>query len=827
MRKVLAAVLLVGLLLIGFKGAGPIPPLGPLLDPANGVWAQAAATNFPAVQQVAIPGLNKKVQVLFDDRGVPHVFADTEQDAYRALGYVEARDRLFQMEAQTRATAGRLTEWAGSRLLDSDRSNRELGLVWAAEKKFASYDKNSIGYRAIEAYADGVNSYIAQMRPRDMPVEYRLLNATPMKWKPIYSLYFLSRMSLNLGFNDATVRRLKAQSLVGKAAADALFPVNSPIQQPIQPLSTSEPRFDFAALPAPGNPDSSVLAEARAREDLSTTLAVRKPTEAADAIGSNNWAVSPKRTAARHALLAGDPHLDLSLPSVWYEMHIVVPGKLDVAGVGFPGVPGVVIGFNRDVAWTFTNTGSDVNDYYEETVDNDTNPTTYKLDGQWKPLEKRIEQYKDAKGVLIATDTIRFTHRGPMRRQLGHWLSMRWTVYDKSHEPDNFLSLGYAKNATEWLADMADYVVPTQNGLVADRAGNIAIRSSGKYPIRPGDGRGDVIRDGSTTSSDWIGQLPVDRYPFSMNPAQGFLASANQQPVDPKVNPAYMGSDWYSPWRAMRINALLRADSAVTPDDMRNFQTDPGSARADAFVPFFLYAAASIDSAGKSDGNLRNAAELLGNWDRRYVRENRGAILFEAAMTELASLTWDELRDKKKASSGSGRRNYPEAQIMLELMREPTSEWWDDHSTPQRENRDDILTASLRAAYAKLVKEDGDPASDKWLWSNTHRANIYHLLRIPAFSALEIPVQGGPSTLNPSSGSGTQGPSWRMVVELGPEVRAWATYPGGQSGAPSSARYTDRLQKWTNGILDPVLFPRNAAELERSRVKSTLTLVPR
>jgi len=827
MRKALAAVVLIGLLSVGFRAVGPVPPIGPLLDPANGVWAQAAATNFPARQQVSIPGLGKGVQVLFDDRGVPHIFAGTEEDAYRALGFVEARDRLFQMEVQTRATAGRLTEWAGPRLLDTDRSSRELGLVWAAERKLAAYDKTSPGYKAIVAYADGVNAYIAQMRPRDVPVEYRLLNARPMKWEPIYSLYFLSRMSLNLGFNDATVRRLKAESLVGKAAADALFPVNSPIQQPLQPDASSEPRFDFAALPAPGRPDSSIVAEAHAREDLVAALTFRKPTETADAIGSNNWAVSPKRTAGGHALLAGDPHLDLSLPSVWYEMHIVVSGKLDVAGVGFPGVPGVVIGFNRDVAWTFTNTGSDVNDYYQETVDNDAHPSLYKLDGQWKPIVKRIEVYHDANGGVLATDTIRFTHRGPMRRELGHWLSMRWTVYDKSQEPDNFMSLGYAKNATEWLDDMKDYVVPTQNGLVADRSGNIAIRSSGKYPIRPGDGRGDVIRDGSTTSSDWIGQLSVDKYPFSMNPAQGFLASANQQPVDPKVNGAYLGSDWYSPWRAMRINSLLRADSAVTPDKMRQFQTDPGSARADLFVPYFLSAAARADSTGNSNGNLRTAADVLSKWDRRYVRESRQAILFEAAMSELATRTWDELRDKKEAPSPADRLNYPEAQILLELMQQPTSEWWDDRSTIPREDRDVILNTSLLAAYTRIVKEDGNAGSDKWLWSNTRRANIYHLLRIPAFSALDIPVQGGPSTLSPSSGAGTQGPSWRMVVELGPEVKAWATYPGGQSGAPSSARYTDRLSKWTNGILDPVLFPKTPAELDRRRVKSTLTLVPK
>jgi penicillin amidase len=827
MRKILAAVLLLALLFVGFRAVGPVPPLGPFLDPANGVWASAAATNFPPLQDVNLAGLSAPVQVLFDDRGVPHIFAASEEDAYRALGYVEARDRLFQMETQTRAAAGRLTEWAGPKLLDTDRENRSLGLVWAAEKKFASYDRTSPAYKAMIAYADGVNWYINHMKPRDLPIEYRLLNARPIKWEPIYSLYFLSRMSLTLGFNDATLRRLKAQELVGKAAADALFPLTSPIQQPIQPDSGwTTASYQFITLPDPGSPDSTLLADLRVDDALADKLAFLKHTETADAIGSNNWAVSPKRTAAGHALLAGDPHLDLSLPSVWYEMHIVVPGTLDVAGVGFPGVPGVVIGFNRDVAWTFTNTGSDVNDYYQETVDNDAHPSKYKLDGQWRPIEKRGEKYAGKNGAVIATDTLMFTHRGPLRREMGHWLSMRWTVYDKSHEPDNFMRLGHSRNVNEWLDDMRDYVVPTQNGLVADRAGNIAIRSSGKYPIRPGDGRGDVIRDGSLSSSDWIGQLPVEKYPFSLNPLQGFLASANQEPVDPKVNSAYMGSDWYSPWRAMRINQLLHADSTVTPDDMRKFQTDPGSARADKFVPYFLAAAARADSAGHADIRLQTAAALLKDWDRRYTRENRGAILFESAMTELATRTWDELREPGKKATSGDRFNYPEAQILLELMQTPHSLWWDDRSTPQREDMDEILSESLSASYEHLLTTNGKPESDGWVWSKIHHANIYHLLHIPAFSALDIPVQGGPSTLNPSSGAGTQGPSWRMVVELGNEVRAWATYPGGQSGAPSSKRYMDRIPSWTNGKLDEVLFPRTPADLDKKRILSTLTLKP-
>jgi len=834
MRLGLAALLLCALLFTGFRSVGPLPPLGRLLDPASGVWATARAADLPAVDNGNVRGLRKPVQVLFDDRGVPHIFASSEEDAYRALGYVMARDRLFQMELQTLAAAGRLTEWVGAKALDADRRTRALGLPWGAARKFAAYDRASPGFRAMTAYSDGVNAWIASMKRQDLPIEYRLLGVAPFKWEPIYTFSFFSKMALTLGYNDATYSRLAAQAKVGKAAADALFPVNSPIQEPIQPNGLDRARYDLAAIPGPGSPDSTAmlaLGVVDAQRSVLASLAglgLLKANSDGDAVGSNNWAVAPQRTAAHHALLAGDPHLDLTLPSIWYEMHIVVPGRLDVAGVGFPGVPGVVIGFNRDVAWTFTNTGSDVNDYYAETVDDTLHPARYRVDGAWRPLEKRVEAYRDKTRGVIRNDTLYFTHRGPMTRHGDKWVSMRWTVYEPSSENDNFLKAGYARNAGEWLDALKSFIAPTQNGLVADRAGNIAIRSAGHYPIRPGDGRGDVIRDGSSSASDWLGYIPTSKYPFAMNPAQGYLASANQQPVDPRVNPSYMGSAWYSPWRAIRINDLLRADSAVTPEAMRRYQTDAGSARADALVPRFLAAVEREDSAGRADRELREAAALLREWDRRYTKSNKRALLFEMAMQEVMSRTWDELMPDGGGSATSTTQRLPEGQILVELMATPTNPWWENRRTANVvEDRDAILAASLRAGLAKARKIHGDPDGNGWLWSNVQHANIYHLTRIPAFSALGIPVQGGPATLSPSGVSGTQGASWRMVVELGPEVHAWATYPGGQSGNPASPRYTDRLRLWQRGELAPVLFPRTPADLPANRVISTLTLVPR
>ncbi|MBA3657299.1 MAG: penicillin acylase family protein, partial [Gemmatimonadaceae bacterium] len=688
LRVALAALVLVASVAVASRKIGPVPALGPLLDPVDGVWNIAkAATRAPGAL-VHIPNLKGKVDVVYDDRGVPHIFATNEDDAYRVLGYVVARDRLFQMDLQTRATKGTLSELAGARLVSVDSSSRALGLARAAEAKFAALDKNSPSYRAVVAYSDGVNAWIEALKPRDYPMEYRLLSGKPVKWEPINTVYFMMRMNLTLGYNDASLARMRAQALVGRAAADAILPVNSPIQEPIQPNGLNAPRFDFARIPAPGPGDTSLVALASARSadiDALLTMGVVRP--GVDGIGSNNWAVAPARTRDKHAILAGDPHLDLSLPSVWYEAHIVVPGVLDVAGVTFPGVPGIVIGFNRDAAWTFTNGQSDVNDYYAETVDDLKRPRKYMLDGAWKPITLRAEQYRDASGAVIMTDTLLFTHRGPMRKFRDRWLSMRWTALEPSDELEGFIAATHAHTATEWLTAMERMRAPIQNGLVADRSGNIAIRATGAYPVRPGN-RGDLIFDGRSSGSDWTGFIPLGKQPGAVNPAQGFLASANQQPIDPKQSSDYLGSDWYPPWRAMRINQLLRADSAWTPEKIRSMQTDAGSARVDAFLPVILRVA-NAENARHPDDKLSEALRVLSAWDRHYSRNSTQAVLFEQTMSELQRRTWDELLDPK--SKDSSFVTSPADAILLELMSDSSNAWWDDRRTAAREDEATIV----------------------------------------------------------------------------------------------------------------------------------------
>lgn len=801
-------------------GIGPVPALGPLLNPITGVWSAAAYAELPVRATASIPGLSQDVEVRYDERGVPHIFALSELDAYRALGYVVARDRLFQLDVQTRAASGRLSELVGSVARDADREVRALGMPRAALARWRALPADGLGRQILDAYADGVNAYLDAIPRSAWPVEYRLLGARPERWEPVNSLHLFMRMSNILTYLPTELHRMAAQARVGPAAAAAIFPVDSRIQEPIQPNVAFAPWFDATPVAAPGAPDTSLLARSLAAIERSEALR--------DAhLASNNWAVAPRRARNGYALLAGDPHLELNLPSIWYEAHIVIPGVLDVYGVTIPGAPGIVIGFNDDVAWSFTNTGADVLDFYHETVDDARLPTQYLVDGTWKSVQRDVEIIRDQRGDAIAVDTVLYTHRGPLQKHGDVWLSMRWVPLEVPLDATGFVQAAKARSTRSYLDSMARYwPAPAQNMIAADRAGTIGIRSTGRFPLRPDRSEGLTIRDGSNSANDWQGQLPVSQYPQAFDPQQGYLASANQQPLAPTAGTPYLGAaDVFEVWRALQINRLLRADSAVTPDAMRRYQTDPGSVRADLWVQTLLEATATPGQISEArppgdtasgapplpaQTSLSAARDLLARWDRRYTKDSEHAILFEVAVANVTRLLWDELENT------NGRRvATPGGDVTLALTRQPDNPWWDRRDTPNViEDRDAILSRALGEAYDSLVTRYGPPTPERWAWGRMRPANIVHLLRLRGFSAESIAVQGGFGTLNPSAGTG-YGSSWRMVVELGPEIRAWGVYPGGQSGNPASRRYRDRLERWSNGELDSLIVPATPEDLTR------------
>ena len=836
MTAALCAAVGIGTTYVGVVGAGPLPPLGGLLSPAVGLWANAV-DDLPVEATSRIPSLDGTVDVRYDSRSVPHIFATTDADAMRALGYVTARDRLFQLEIQSRAGEGTLTELVGDAALPADQETRRLGMPRSAERKWRDIGESTPSGKLLLAYAEGVNAYRTALSPRQWPMEYKLLNRAPREWLPLHSVHVLNRMGYTLARGPGELELLEARALVGDAAANALMEENSPVQEPIQPMNRNTARVALSAITVPGAPDSMaarMVASLRSSPGAATTgmsplswLKDTDPTvEQARAFASNNWAVAPSRSANGHAMLAGDPHLELTLPSIWYEVHIVVPGSFEIGGVSIPGLPGVPIGYSRAVAWSATNTGADVMDFWREKVDTDTAPTAYELDGvMTKFADTRIETYRDKVGHIIDTDTIYYTHRGPMQRQGREWLSMRWTVLESGKELEGYFAAFHATSAPAFLDSMARYYqAPAQNFITADTSGTIMIRSTGRYPVRTDSGRGTEVREGWFTKNDWIGDWPVARYPQGNNPAQGYLASANQQPIDPQQDALYLGPDSnFEIWRALQINRLLRADSTVTVDEMRGFHTNPGSVRADLLVPALVSAARARIAAGDTSQSLKAAEALLSSWDRQYTRVNTGARLFETAVGQTTARLYDEFIPAKSQT----RVVTPSESRLLQLLADSANAWWDDRRTSDvREDRNVILAQALRAAYDTLVTEYGDPAKTPWTWGRVAPAKPNHLLRLAGFAASEMPIDGGRGTLNPSVSSkrANFGASWRMVVEMDTAPRIHAVYPGGQSGNPASSRYLDRYAMWANGQLDSVRTPRSAKDLAASDTRAVLTL---
>jgi penicillin amidase len=818
---------------IGTQGVGEVPPLGALLSPSSGLWSNAA-DDLPASATAKIPALSDAVEIRYDARSVPHIFAKTDEDAARALGYVVARDRLFQLEVQSRAGEGTLTELVGDVALPADQQTRRLGMSRAAEKQFAALDTAGPLYRTLRAYAEGINAYRTSLSSAQLPMEYKLLQKTPREWLPLHSMNLLMRMGFTLAHAPIELDLLQARALVGDSAARAMWDASSPVQEPIQPAPRNAPRDALVPLPAPGTPSVEATRMLTAMgmgsgplrwgSDSALSADDRYALQQERAFASNNWAVAPSRSASGLALLAGDPHLELTLPSIWYEVHMV-SGTRDVGGVAIPGLPGIAIGYTRALAWSFTNTGGDVMDFWRETVDNAALPRTYELDGKQEPLEMRVEPYRNKDGRVIATDTVYYTHRGPMRKQGATWLSMRWTVLEAGTELLGFAAGVYATTAEGFLDSLAaHYKAPAQNMIVADTAGTIAIRSTGLHPIRANKGRGTDILDGRTRANDWQGFRTLSQYPQSVRPAQGFLASANQEPIDPQLDSLYLGTDaHYEIWRALQINRLLRADSSMTPDKMRRLHSDPGSVRAERLVPALVSAARARIAAGDGSPSLAAAEKILAAWDRRYTRDNTGARLFETSLARLSGLLWDELIPADSAAP----QVRPSESRLLQLLPDSSNPWWDDRRTTNvREDRDRLIARALVAAYDTLVVDFGDPAVTPWTWGRVAPARPRHLLRLDGFSAAPTPIDGGRGTLNPSVGSrlANFGASWRMVVELDKQPRIMAVYPGGQSGNPASPRYLDRLAMWGTGSLDSVRTPRTPADLAASDVRATLTL---
>lgn len=781
----------------------PIPPLGKFLDPFHGFW-QNIEPRQVKVKDVQVPGLSGTVQVVFDSLMVPHIFAENEDDLFFAQGYITAYHRLWQMEFQTHAAAGRLSEVIQSdAALDYDRRQRRLGMAYGAEQALEAMMKDANVSRAITQYTNGVNAYIESLSYRDLPFEYKLLDYQPEPWTPLKMGLLLKNLSQSLNIKENDFEMTNALKLFGKDVVDMLYAENDhPAGDPIvdNPGGWNFTPIKLDSVP-PALPDQ--LVSLPATHDKTR------------GVGSNNWAVHGSRTASGQPILSNDPHLSLSLPSIWYVVHLNAPG-INTMGASFPGTPLVILGFNDSIAWGCTNGQRDLTDWYSIKF-KDASRNEYLSDGKWKKTTKRIEAFK-VRGGETFYDTVIYTHHGPVvydqnfhgDHEKNHY-AFRWLAHDGSEELKTFYLLNKARNYDDFTKALTYWSGPAQNFAFASVQGDIAIHIQGKFPVRRKD-EGRFVLDGTSTHTEWKAYIPQDQLIYSHNPSRGFVSSANQYPAD-ATYPYYIQSHYYETFRNRRINEVLTKTTNVTPFDMMKLQNDNYNLQAAESLPLML----SLLDTVSLKGEERRIAEALGYWDFFNNRESMEASYYEAWWETMLDLTFDEFRKENVSLA------MPNDFSVIRIMKSnPGFSFFDKLDTPEKETLKEIVNEAFQKSVAAIREWEAQkhqPAQ----WADYKDTYIQHLLQMEPLS--HHPRIGGNSGIVNAAGKRV-GPSWRYVVSMERPIRAWGIYPAGQSGNPGSPYYKNFIDDWAAGNYYQLIFDRQI-ESVKERGILTVSLKPK
>ena len=782
----------------------PVPPVGAFLNPSTGFWQNAESKHILPAENLKLSGLQDKVIIRYDENRIPHIFAKNDHDLYLAQGYVTARDRLWQMDIQTRSASGRLAEIIGPAARDIDRMHRRMGMVYGAENTLAGIMKNPITKLITDAYTEGVNDYVRQLSPKDYPIEFKILDYAPEEWKPINCVFLLKLMSETLtGSNQYSMTNNLEQ--FGAKTVNELFPDYPFHEDPIIPVGT---KWDFKHLPIP-KPSADFLAQMDEKIH---------PPQKQPGIGSNNWAIGGSKTASGYPILANDPHLNLTFPSIWYQVQLSSP-TVNAYGASLPGAPCIVIGYNQHISWGATNVDADIMDWYQIKF-KDKTKNEYWYNNKWNPVKKRIEIIK-VLGQKPVIDTVLYTHHGPVvyedsskKPKKGHRYipvgdALRWIAHDESDDFMTFYLMNRGKNYQDYREALTYYTAPAQNFIFASNDEDIAITPNGKLPLKFKD-QGKFIMDGSDPANDWHGFIPAAQNPTVKNPPRGFVSSANQSPAD-TTYPYYINWHFETYDRAKRINSLISTMKKATVDSIRIMQTDVYSVRAHDALPAML----KYVDASKLDNDHLKALDIVRNWDKNYTTNSVGASIFDAWWQNFYEATWDEFKVKGKYLKFP---SYDETEKLL--LTDPNSKWFDSIETPAKETAADIVFSSFNAAVQQLIKDYGKPG-EKWAWGLVRSTQINHLANIPGFGSGSF-ESGGTDMVIDAIRDGS-GPSWRMVVQMGPDVKGYGVFPGGESGNPGSFYYDDMFKTWKDGKLNELLFLKSAGENSK-RIKSTLTL---
>jgi len=763
------------------------------------LYYRARASLPPGEGAVRVAGLAASVEVIRDAEGIPHLYGESLADLARATGYLHAQDRLFQMEISRRTGSGRLADLFGEEVVALDRRARRLGLASAAEAELGRMDAEARGL--LEAYAGGVNAYIATHADA-LPPEFQILRMRPADWTPGDSLAIAKWMSYLLSFNGS-VELLRARLAEKFGIEPAYLLTGLPPPTPPPPTSPT-------AAHAVRTDARLFAAELAAQRDSAVWLGVRPGIGA-----SNAWVVSGARSASGKPLLASDPHLALSHPAVWYELHLS-GGGLNVVGASIPGLPLIVIGHNDRIAWGATALIADVQDHYVETL-NPANPREVAMGGVWEAIQTSMESI-GVKGRAAVTIEVSRTRHGVIvsdQPRDGKVLALRWDALWAGDSLTAFLRLNRAGNWLEFSEALRSLAAPPLAFLYADVEGNIGFFPAGEIPLRPTHD-GALPVDGASGAFEWQGSLPHEAKPFLFNPEPGYIVTANQQLAAPQTGApsSPFGQDAIAPFRANRITALLTAPGTLSAADFERIQSDRYDSSSEPILRHVV-------AISPPPGDAALAHELLRGWDGQ-MQTGAAAALYQAFYIKLLENTFrDDLGDDlyqdllDYLENGYAAGLYP-------IIDNPGSPWWDNPGTPNVEDRSAMMAASLADALALLRSRQGEDRAS-WNWATLHEVRFEHPLgrRRPfdlLFNRGPVPFGGSTHTIANAWCSLRQpfrapiGTSFRMVVDLGNLNAATSVIPTGASGHFLSPHFFDQNAGWVSGKNHPLLFERGQVE---------------
>lgn len=808
----ISTVVTAGLVFALNKQWGKIPPMGKFLSPQHGFWQNAEPTNQSFNADLKFPGLKGKGEVYFDERLIPHVFAENDEDLYFIQGYLHAKFRLFQMDLQTKAAEGRASEIAGKKAINFDKTQRRLGMRFAAENAMKEVEKDPQSKAMFDAYTNGVNAYIGSMKESQLPLEYKLLNFKPEKWTNIRTALLLKMMAKMLsGETENDLANTNAKAFFSEDELKILYPQVPDSLMPIVPKGTV---FDKPGI-VPVKPVTADSLYFNNKEKV----ALREVSESEKSNGSNNWVVTGSKTKSGAPILCNDPHLELSLPSIWYEMQLQTATS-NTYGVSLPGSPFIIIGFNDSIAWGVTNAQRDVKDYYEIKF-KDKTKSEYWFDGQWVKSTLRKEEIKVKDGATVF-DTVAYTIFGPVMYDESFSdelsdkrnLAVRWSAQDPSNEGITFYRLNRAKNYDEYAEAIKTFQCPGQNFVFASKAGDIAIWQQGKFPAR-WDRQGLYVMPGQDSSYMWQGFIPQAENPHSKNPARGFLESANQRPADSTYPYFIPGS--YITARAITIENNLAAMNGITPDDMMKLQNNYFNTTAEDVRPILL----KYVEEDKLNSKEKEYLDIIKNWDLMASPDSKGQTVYMHWWSLLKEMIWADMK-KGIDTSLAKKLPKPETQTILELLKKDTSYLFYHKKSGEALTSENLITITLKISSGTL--EILSKKVNGLEWYKYDKPGIYHLLDkskkdLLPFDRPNLHTGGAGDIVNAINGS--HGPSWRMIVQLTATTDAYGLYPGGQSGNPGSKYYDNFIDYWVEGKYYKLWFMHDADKTDKN-VKWTM-----